>query len=278
MGLSDDTIKNTDKALRVLDKNTDLNDPEQVKTYIANHNASNGYKRNLTMAYTKYARQEGIQLDKPKYHEQAKIPKIPTTEKLKMIIAKSGRILGTMLTLSMETGLRPVELCSLKAKDIDIEQRTIHPTTAKHGKPRALKISQSTAQLLQEHIIRKNLTENDQLFRMDSSDYGEQFRKLRNKLAEKLHDPTIHAIRLYDLRHYFASMTYNKTRDILLTKALMGHKKLETTEIYIHLINYNDDEWTCKTASNVTEATQLIEAGFEYVTEMDGLKLFKKRK
>jgi hypothetical protein len=40
----------------------------------------------------------------------------------------------------------------------------------------------------------------------------------------------------------------------------------------------NDDEWTCKTASTVEEVTQLVEAGFQYVTDMDGLKIFKKRK
>ena len=39
-----------------------------------------------------------------------------------------------------------------------------------------------------------------------------------------------------------------------------------------------NDQWTCKTATNVKEATELIEAGFEYVTEMDGSKLFRKRK
>jgi hypothetical protein len=34
----------------------------------------------------------------------------------------------------------------------------------------------------------------------------------------------------------------------------------------------------CKTAETVKEAKELIEAGFEYVCEIDGLKLFKKRK
>jgi hypothetical protein len=39
--------------------------------------------------------------------------------------------------------------------------------------------------------------------------------------------------------------------------------------IYTQLLNLNDDEWTCRTANNVKESTQLIEAGFEYVTEQD---------
>ena len=41
---------------------------------------------------------------------------------------------------------------------------------------------------------------------------------------------------------------------------------------------FGSDDYVCKTASNVNEASKLIEASFEYVTEMDGVKLFRKRK
>ena len=39
-----------------------------------------------------------------------------------------------------------------------------------------------------------------------------------------------------------------------------------------------EEEYTCKTAKTVEEAIMLIEAGFQYITEMEGLKIFKKRK
>jgi hypothetical protein len=39
-----------------------------------------------------------------------------------------------------------------------------------------------------------------------------------------------------------------------------------------------DEEYTVKTAQNIKEATELIEQGFQYITEMEGLKIFKKRK
>ncbi|MEM3728855.1 MAG: hypothetical protein QXF75_06660 [Candidatus Bathyarchaeia archaeon] len=38
------------------------------------------------------------------------------------------------------------------------------------------------------------------------------------------------------------------------------------------------DEYICKAAKTIEEATQLIEAGFEYVTEINNIKLFRKRK
>jgi hypothetical protein len=41
-----------------------------------------------------------------------------------------------------------------------------------------------------------------------------------------------------------------------------------------------NDEYVCKTAKTIAieEAAQLIEAGFEYVTEINNIKLFRKRK
>jgi regulatory protein YycH of two-component signal transduction system YycFG len=74
-------------------------------------------------------------------------------------------------------------------------------------------------------------------------------------------------------------MKYDQTKDILLLKQLLGHKKLETTMFYVQLIVHdNEEEYTVKTATNIKEAADLIEKGFQYVTEMDGLKLFRKRK
>jgi hypothetical protein len=59
----------------------------------------------------------------------------------------------------------------------------------------------------------------------------------------------------------------------------MGHYKTETTLIYTQLLQFDrDDAYTCKIAQSVEQATELIENGFEYVTEVDGLKLFRKRK
>jgi hypothetical protein len=58
----------------------------------------------------------------------------------------------------------------------------------------------------------------------------------------------------------------------------MGHKRVETTLIYTQLLNAPDDEYVSKTAANVTEAQNLIESGFEYVTEMENAKIFRKRK
>lgn len=57
----------------------------------------------------------------------------------------------------------------------------------------------------------------------------------------------------------------------------MGHRKIETTLLYTQLIHFAEDEYHVRTAKTVKEACKLVESGFEYVTEMDGVKIFRKR-
>ena len=74
-------------------------------------------------------------------------------------------------------------------------------------------------------------------------------------------------------------MEYYKTKDILHVMRLLGHKSLKNTLIYTKLVKFeNEDEYICKVAKTPKEVKKLIELGFEYVCEQDGLKFFRKRK
>jgi len=48
--------------------------------------------------------------------------------------------------------------------------------------------------------------------------------------------------------------------------------------VYTHLVNWEPDEFVSKVASNQKEVTELIEAGFEFVLQKEGLAYFRKRK
>ena len=279
-GLAECTIKFVDKALRRLDQLADLNNPEQVKQAIANMQTSNSYKKNLCSSYNHYCAYYKIKWQQPTYYQDYKTIRLPTTAQIDQLIANSGRVMTAKLTLSKETGLRPVEVCNLKVKDIDLAQRIVYPTTAKHGAPRALKISTSLKEILRTHIDTHKLNPTDKLFKGDSANYGKHYRLHRNQLAERLHQPELKNIRLYDFRHYYATRLYSRTRDILLVKQQLGHRKIETTLIYTQLLHINEDEeYTCKATTNAKEAQDLIESGFEYVTTTpDALMLFRKRK
>jgi len=84
---------------------------------------------------------------------------------------------------------------------------------------------------------------------------------------------------LYDLRHFYATTLYHKSKDDLLVKQQLGHKKIETTLIYTQLVQFSEDEeFYSATANSVSEAAKLIEQGFDYVCDIDAVKLFRKRK
>ena len=155
---------------------------------------SDSYKRNLSIAYNKYCKFYGIEWKMPLYQQDAKIIKLPTKEKLIMLISSAQKPLSIKLQISMEAGLRPIELIRLKATDTD--HKAIAPTTAKGGTPRIIKITQQLTATIEEWIRTNNLNPNDRLFNGTSANYGSSYREMRNRLATKLHDPTIKTIRL----------------------------------------------------------------------------------
>jgi len=73
-------------------------------------------------------------------------------------------------------------------------------------------------------------------------------------------------------------MEYHKTRDILHVKQMLGHKNINSTLLYTQLISFENEEFAVRAVDNLDKACDLVEAGFEYVTDMEGKKIFRKRK
>lgn len=58
---------------------------------------------------------------------------------------------------------------------------------------------------------------------------------------------------------------------------MLGHKKIENTLIY-KLVKFEaEDEFHSAVAKTVEEARKLVDVGFEYVCDINGAKLFRKR-
>jgi len=69
-----------------------------------------------------------------------------------------------------------------------------------------------------------------------------------------------------------------KTKDILHVKEKLGHKSITSTLTYTHLVNFESDEYHTATSKSLERDEELLKAGFEYVTERDGIKIYRKRK
>jgi hypothetical protein len=59
---------------------------------------------------------------------------------------------------------------------------------------------------------------------------------------------------------------------------LLGHKNIRNTLVYTHLVDFGSNEYACKIAKTVDDAKVMVEDGFDYVTDIEGMKLFRKRK
>jgi hypothetical protein len=73
-------------------------------------------------------------------------------------------------------------------------------------------------------------------------------------------------------------MECQKTKDILYVMRLLGHRNIQNTLRYTQLLEFRDKEYTAKVAPSEKEACMFIEAGFEYVCDYNGNKIFRKRK
>jgi hypothetical protein len=62
----------------------------------------------------------------------------------------------------------------------------------------------------------------------------------------------------------------------------LGHKNIKNTLTYVQLeetiYERGNDEFISKVATTVEEVCKLVEAGFEYVCDVNDAKLFRKRK
>jgi len=277
-GYSEDTLNAKGDRLRYLAKHVDLDNPEVVKGYIANQSRwSNAYKQGVAYAYNSYVKTNGLHWTLPRFRIEDRLPRIPTEEKINQVIVRARGKYVLIFSILRDTGMRPIELERTRTRDIDLERGTITVRTAKGGAGRAVRVRRRTLALLKGYLGKHNFGLDDRPFPRRKKMTGRWVR-LRNTVAQKLMDPTFRTIRLYDLRHFAATMMYHKTRDLLYTQRMLGHRNLRSTLRYVQLIAFRDDDYASAVARTVDEVRRLVEAGFEYVTEVEGAKVFRKRK
>jgi integrase len=278
LGYSEAYLKTLIRALNCIASKVNLDDTTMVLEFIARGKWQESYKSNLCDFYNHYCKFSNIAFTKPKYRRDHKIPRVPTEEKINLILGHASKKYVIIYKIAMECGLRPVEIGNLTLNDIDLDRGLISVCSAKHGNPRVLKLRNETLALLTGYVKQRGFSLGDKIF-PSGAVISNTYERLKASTSKKLNDPELKKIRLYDLRHYYATMLYYRTKDILLVKEKLGHRNINNTLVYTHLVSFSEeDEFCSATAKTVEEAKKLIEQGFEYVTEIDDIKLFRKRK
>ncbi|MEM3759577.1 MAG: tyrosine-type recombinase/integrase [Candidatus Bathyarchaeia archaeon] len=275
-GYADATITGRTQIIKRLVKlGANLYDPETVKEIIAQQKHwTEGRKFNAIVAYTTFLQMHGLTWQPPKYRRIRKLPFIPLETEIDQLIAATSKKISAFLQLLKETGIRSGEAWQLRWMDLDLTTNTIRITPEKGSEPRIFKISSKLAAMLNS-LSKKS----ERIFGPSSlRTIRRLFQKQRQRIAQKLENPRLLNITFHTLRHWKATMEYHKTKDIIYVMKVLGHKNIKNTLIYTQLIPSNEDEFICKVATTIEEAKQLIEAGFEYVCDIDNAKLFRKRK
>lgn len=280
-GYSEATIKLNMTALKVLTvRSADLLNTESVKDVIAKQKQwSENRKRNVITAYSLFLKINHMQWEKPKCNVTQKFPFIPNEQEIDSLISGTGKKTATFLQLLKETAMRSGEAKRLEWINIDVEKSIVTLNLPEKGSnPRMWKVSQKLIGML------------NALPRGSQKVFGDgpinsmktTFLRARKRLAAKLQNPRLLRVSFHTFRHWKATMEYHKTHDPYYVKQFLGHKSLRNTEIYINiertLFEPGSDEFTVKVTDKAEEVKTLLEVGFEYVCQKEGLIFLRKRK
>jgi integrase len=268
-----------------LSRKTNLSEPLTVKLYIAEATSektkkplSNPTKNKLCQAYNWYCKANGIQWEKPYYKEAETIPIIPTTDAVTKIITASSKQYAVIFTIMTEIAVEPAELHNTPRNKIDAQRGIISITGTKGHASANYPLKKRTAEMLREYLA----THTEEYPFPKPEAMSQVWRDTRNRVADNLKEPDLKNIPLKNLRNYSGARLYLSlpVRDPIQVMRHLRHKKLETTMHYIRAIvlDPDDEEYMSRTATTIKEDQELIDAGYQYVTEREGIKLYRKRK
>ena len=175
--------------------------------------------------------------------------------------------------------MRCGEAARIKWIDLDFERRTVHVNAPEKGSnPRILPLSEKLMNMFKNWPKRS-----ERVFYATLNSMTSNFYLQRKVIARKLANPRLMHVSLHTFRHWKGPMEYHKTKDIVHVKTILGHRRIDSTMIYINIeqaifINTTSEDFHVKVAQTAEEIKSLLETGFEYVLQKDGLAYFRKRK
>ena len=272
------TIKSKLKLIKRLNKRVNLWDHEEVERYVINADITNGHKNSILYAYSDWCKFNGFDYIPKKFKRVKKLPYIPTEKEIDQLISGTGRKTSSFLQLLKESACRPIEAWRLTPEDFDLNQQICYINKpAKGSDPRMFKMSDNLTAMV-TRLIRETQP-NERLWKAGLKTITRNYQRRRRTISDVLANPNLLKISLKTFRHWKATNEYHRTKDILHVKRMLGHRRIENTLVYTHLIDFDDnDQFIVKVASTIEEFTSLLEQGFEYISDYQDKKILRKRK
>lgn len=144
----EDTITgNTARAA----KEADLNNTFEVENLVLNLECKNKTRNNYFMAYQHYCDANEIDWIRPNLKNERFPVKIPTEERINMVISSATSRYATIFHFS-KMGLRPDEISKITLRDINLDRRELVVRTSKLGLNRTLRLSIELTDLLIDFV------------------------------------------------------------------------------------------------------------------------------
>lgn len=132
--------------------------------------------------------------------------------------------------------MRLSELSNIKIKDINFENKSIL-IIGKGNKERTVYLTDKIIKQIKEYVGTRQIIDlSENLF------VNNKNTKLSNRSIENICDKAFKLAGIgnkgyttHTLRHTAATYVYNTTKDIIVTKNLLGHKHIVSTQIYTHI-------------------------------------------
>ena len=183
--------------------------------------------------------QRKVQL--PEIKNDKSLPEVLSKQEVKKLIAAPKYLKHRLMIATLYgCGLRSYELCALKLSDVDFDRKTVFVKKQKGRQDRYVPLSLHLFRGLEKYIQ----SEKPQvyLFNSQKTDQGKPLaitvraiqwviKENRSKIG------TSKKVTAHTLRHTYATHLLESGLNLIALKELLGHARIETTLIYLHVSN-----------------------------------------
>ena len=141
-----------------------------------------------------------------------------------------------IFTMFAYTGLRRTELINLNWTDINLGNKYLTVRKSKNKNQRIIPLHDKIINLLDLYLKQRLPLTNNSLFvgRTDERIHPNSLKNLFHRYI-KMAGLSGKGYTIHTLRHTFATRLLNKDVSLVNIKNLMGHRSLESTQIYLHV-------------------------------------------